>query len=81
MSRKKKEFPVAIVLCKEVTGLATVRAIAEGKVDVHAIVFDGSIERNLIQTAERVNVRYAVAMDTKVRQNETMVQLITVNDL
>ncbi|MBW3003196.1 DNA primase [Candidatus Woesearchaeota archaeon] len=61
-----------------VTELATT---LKGLTGVHAVVFDGSIDRILVQTAERINVKYAVAMDAKVRQNETRVRLLTVSDL
>lgn len=61
-----------------VTELATT---LKGLSGVNAIVFDGNIERNLVQTAERVGVKYAVAMDSKVKQNETRVNIVTVSDL
>ena len=34
--------PAAIVLCHQVTGLATVRALGRQGVDVHAFVFDSA---------------------------------------
>ena len=49
--------------------------------NVHAVVFDGSIEREIVQAAEESNVKFLVGMDSKVRQNETRVNLLTVNEL
>ncbi|MBN2111916.1 DNA primase [Candidatus Woesearchaeota archaeon] len=48
---------------------------------VHAVVFDGVIERPVVQLAERSNVKYLVAMDSKVKQNETKVGILTLSDL
>ena len=49
--------------------------------NVHAVVFDGSIEREIVKAAEESNVRFLIEMDSKVRQNETRVNLLTVNEL
>ena len=49
--------------------------------NVHAVVFDGSIEREIVKAAEEGNVKFLVGMDSKVRQNETRVNLLTVNEL
>ena len=49
--------------------------------NVHAVVFDGSIEREIVKTAEESNVKFLIGMDSKVRQNETRVNLLTVNEL
>ena len=49
--------------------------------NVHAVVFEGSIEREIVKAAEEGNVKFLVGMDSKVRQNETRVNLLTVNEL
>ena len=49
--------------------------------NAHAVVFDGSIERDIVKAAEESNVRFLIGMDSKVRQNETRVNLLTVNEL
>ncbi len=49
--------------------------------NAHAVVFDGSIERELVKAAEESNVKFLIGMDTKVRQNETRVNIVTVSDL
>jgi DNA primase len=56
----------------------TIKSLSGG---VYAIVFDGSIERNLVKTAEISNVKFLVGMDSKVKPQETKVSLLTVNDL
>lgn len=49
--------------------------------NAHAVVFDGSIEREIVKAAEESNVKFLVGMDSKVRQNETRVNLLTVSEL
>ena len=49
--------------------------------NAHAVVFDGSIERELVKSAEENNVKFLIGMDSKVKQNETRVNLLTVNEL
>lgn len=49
--------------------------------NAHAVVFDGSIERDIVKTAEECNVKFLIGMDSKVRPNETRVNLLTVNEL
>ncbi|MBU0615742.1 MAG: DNA primase [Nanoarchaeota archaeon] len=56
----------------------TLKSLSGG---VYAIVFDGIIDRDLVKTAEVSNVRFLVGMDTKVKPQETKVNLLTVNDL
>lgn len=56
----------------------TVKSLKGG---VHAIVFDGTIERPIVQLAERSGVKSVVAMDSKVKQVEARVNVVTLNDL
>ena len=49
--------------------------------NAHAVIFDGSIEREIVKAAEDSNVKFLVGMDSKVRPNETKVTVLTVNDL
>ncbi|MBN2453995.1 DNA primase, partial [Candidatus Woesearchaeota archaeon] len=49
--------------------------------NVYAVVFDGSIERDLVSVAERANVKHLIAMDSKVKPQETRLKIATVNDL
>ena len=49
--------------------------------NAHAVVFDGSIEREVVKAAEESNVKFLIGMDSKVRPNETRVNLLTVNEL
>ncbi|MFH1408442.1 MAG: DNA primase DnaG [Nanoarchaeota archaeon] len=57
---------------------STLKSLSSG---VYAIIFDGVIDRNITSIAERVNVSFLVAMETKVRNNETRCTMLTVNDL
>ncbi|MBI4009859.1 MAG: DNA primase [Candidatus Aenigmarchaeota archaeon] len=49
--------------------------------NAHAVVFDGSIERDIVKAAEDSNVRFLIGMDSKVKPNETRVNLLTVSEL
>ncbi|MBI2649979.1 DNA primase, partial [Candidatus Woesearchaeota archaeon] len=49
--------------------------------NAHAVVFDGSIEREIVKAAEENNVKFLIGMDSKVKQNETRINLLTVNEL
>ncbi len=56
----------------------TIKSLNSG---VHAIVFDGSIDRDLVRTAERTAVKYIVAMDSKIKPGDTRITILTSNDL
>ena len=55
-----------------------IKSLGEG---VFAVVFDGNIERDLVMVAEAGNLKCLVGMDSKVRSNETRVEILTVKDL
>lgn len=56
----------------------TIKSLKSG---VHAIVFDGSIDRDLVRTAERTTVKYIVAMDSKIKPSDTRITILTSDDL
>ena len=57
---------------------ATIKSLSTG---VHALVLDGAIDKSLVQVAERASVKFLVGMDTKVKQSETRIKILTINDL
>lgn len=57
---------------------STIKSLKGG---VQAVVFDGIIERPIVQIAERSGVKFLVAMDSKINQNETKVNILTLNEL
>lgn len=57
---------------------STIKSLGKG---VHAIVFDGVIERDLVKTAEKTDIKYLVGMDSKVKPNETKIGVFTVSQL
>jgi len=62
-----------------VTELAsTIRSLTTG---IYAVVFDGIIDKALVGVAERSTIKYIVAMDSKVDNSETRINLITSKDL
>jgi len=56
----------------------TIKSLSSG---VYAIVFDGVIDGDLVRTAERANIRFLIGMDSRIKANETSIQILTVNDL
>ncbi|MBI2574711.1 DNA primase [Candidatus Woesearchaeota archaeon] len=46
----------------------------------YAIIFDGLIEKEIVDAAEKANVQFIVAMDAK-QKPETKINLLTVNEL
>ena len=46
----------------------------------YAIVFDGYIDRNIVDAAESSGVRYLAGMKSRVNPRETKVELITSSD-
>ncbi|MBI2659084.1 DNA primase, partial [Candidatus Woesearchaeota archaeon] len=61
--------------------ISEVQTALKSIANAHAVVFDGSIEREIVKAAEDGNVKFLIGMDSKVRQNETRVNLLTVNEL
>ena len=56
----------------------TIRSLSNG---IYAVVFGGTIDKNLVRVAEKANVRYLVSMDSVVKPNDTKVEIITSSDL
>ena len=56
----------------------TLKSLGSG---VYAIVLDGAIDRDLVQTAERTSLRYIVAMDAKIKPLGTRLGVLTMGDL
>lgn len=48
---------------------------------VYAIVFDGTVTPDIVSAAEKTNVKYITAMNSKVRPTETSVEIITNTNL
>ncbi|MEK6952212.1 MAG: DNA primase DnaG [Nanoarchaeota archaeon] len=53
----------------------------KGLNSVYAVIFDGEIDSNLVEVAEKANIKYLIAMDSKADQNGSRVELITNRDL
>ncbi|MEK6921143.1 MAG: DNA primase DnaG [Nanoarchaeota archaeon] len=56
---------------------ATIKSLNSG---IHAIVFDGLVEDELLEIAENTGVKYLVAMGSKVKSSSS-VQIMTADDL
>ena len=57
---------------------ATIKNVGQG---VYAIVLDGPVDKELIRTAEKSNVRHVIGMDSKISANETRINVITEEQL
>jgi len=56
----------------------TIRSLGNG---AYAIVFDGTIDRDIVKAAEIGNIKCLVGMDSKIKSNETKINVLTVSDL
>ena len=56
----------------------TVKSLSSG---IYAIIFDGVADKELAGVAEKATVKFIVAMDSKVKPEETSVAILTSNDL
>jgi len=61
--------------------LTELSSTMKGLSNVYAIVFDGQIDKTLAETAEKSNVSILVAMDSKIKPNETRINILTSSDL
>ncbi|MBN2881559.1 DNA primase [Candidatus Woesearchaeota archaeon] len=57
---------------------ATLKSIDNG---VYALIFDGTIDKSLVNVARNTSIQYLVGMDSNVKPNETKIKLLTVNEL
>ena len=61
--------------------ISEIHTALKSMTNAHAVVFDGSIERDTVKAAEESNVKFLIGMDSRVKQSETRVNLLTVNEL
>lgn len=54
--------------------VTTVKALGTG---VYALVFDGSIEKDLVEVAEKSNIQHLIGVETHVNPMQTRVNLVT----
>mgnify|MGYP001574006466 CR=1 FL=1 len=55
---------------------ATVRSLNS----IYAIVFDGEVTQEILQIAERSNIKYVVGMNTEINPSNTRIEILTNND-
>ena len=58
--------------------VTTIKSLSTG---IYAVVFDGTIERDLIEIAEKTKITYLIAMDSKIKPQEARISILTANDL
>ncbi len=56
----------------------TVKSLNTG---MYAIVFDGIVDRDLVKIAEKSDVKYLIAMSTRIKPESTNVEILTEEDL
>lgn len=49
--------------------------------DVHAVVFDGILSKDVVRAGEKINVNYIVATNIKISPNETKINVLSARDL
>jgi DNA primase len=49
--------------------------------NAYAVIFDGIVDRDIAKAAEIANVKFLVGMDSKIRPNDSRVQVLTVGEL
>ncbi len=49
--------------------------------NIYAVVFDGSITKDIASVAEKSNIKVLVAMDSRIKASETQVDILTSTDL
>jgi len=57
---------------------STIKSLNTG---IYAVVFDGIIDKGLINQAERSSIKFMVAMDSKVDNSDTRINILTSDDL
>src|SRR3989344_4759632 len=55
----------------------TIKSLGSG---INAVIFDGEVTSEIAQVAESARVKYLVAMSSRVKPNETRVEIVTNND-
>ena len=58
--------------------LTTIKSLNSG---IYALIFDGIIEKSLVETAERINIAHMVAMDSQIKSEETRLTILTSKEL
>ncbi len=58
--------------------ISTVRSLKTG---MYAVIFDGTITKDMVFLAEKAGISFLVAMDTAVKQAETRVSVLTAQEL
>lgn len=57
---------------------STLKSLPTG---VYAVVFDGVVDRDLVDVAERSTIKHIVAMDTKVKPTDSRIDIVTAAEL
>lgn len=57
---------------------STLKSLNSG---VYAVVLDGVIDKTLIDTAEKTSIKHIVAMDSKVKNSDTNLNVVTASEL
>jgi DNA primase len=58
--------------------VSTIKSLSSG---IYAIVFDGVVDRDIAESAEKAHVKYLIANESKVRPVNARVQILTEKDL
>ena len=56
----------------------TIKSLGSG---IFAVVCDGVIEKELVEIAEKTNLKYLIGMDSKVRTANSIIRIFTASNL
>jgi DNA primase len=57
---------------------STMKSLTSG---VYAVIFDGAIDKDILNAAERINLSYLVGMSSKLKNTRTRVNVLVMDDL
>lgn len=57
---------------------STIKSLSSG---IHAIVFDGIIDKNIVSISEKAKIRYLVGTDLKIKESDTNINVLITSNL
>ena len=61
--------------------MSELKATLKGLKEVHAVVFDGTANKDFSRTAEESGVKIVIAMDSELRSGESQAEIVTMSQL
>lgn len=58
--------------------VTTMKSLSSG---IYAVLFDGTLTKEIVVVAEKIGVRFLIGMDSKVKSNETRISISTLSEM